>query len=1204
MNQNLLRTCGLLFLLCCVSWGMASSSIDVNKLYRIIPATQTSRSIERNSDMLTLSATDKNKTEQQWSIAYLSGSYRLLTPAQTHAVQATVNNTAAIVENNGSDEAQLWLIRSQGKYVRFIPANKQSHVLTLQDGKLVLLPADAVKQANSTYFVLEVAGNLNDVAKAEEAERRKNFWENETIFAQNKEKGHATFIPYPNTAAMQADRAFYQFPWERTQSAYYQLLNGDWKFSLVKEPSLRPLDFYKENTDQSGWDNIPVPSNWEMHGYDFPIYANVEFPHADTPPFINARKGFNDGGKNYGINPVGSYVRYFDVPAEWLGKRTFIHFGGIYSAAFVYLNGKYVGYTQGANNVAEFDLTPYLRAKGNKLAVQVFRWSDGSYLECQDMFRMSGIFRDVYVYNTPRVAVRDHYITSQLDAVNGYRTGRMNVRVEMDNRDRLKAEKEIVVRLLSPEEKLIAEQVKHIALGAQDSLQHVDFSFSLDNLFLWSAEIPTLYTVEIAQRSEGKEDMAFSTKYGFRDIEIKDRLVYINGQRVFFKGVNRHDTHPVHGRAVPVASMLQDVLLMKQNNINTIRTAHYPNDARMYAMYDYFGLYTMDEADLENHANQSISDMPSWIPSFVDRIDRMVLRDRNHPSVIFWSLGNEAGGGGNFKYCYEAAKALDSRPIHYEGTRDGTEIGGNRFSDMYSKMYPGMAWMNEYVSSVDKPLFICEYAHAMGNAIGNLKEYWESIEGSRATIGAAIWDWVDQAIYDPKEMKQGVFRLHTGYDYPGPHQGNFCSNGIVPPTRKESAKLAEVKAAHRFIDIRMVRVDEKQKSMIVSLNNKYNFLPLDGFYLTAEYLVDGHKVGKTYVGKLSAAPQTTTEVEIPLTDIKLAELRKAGKEVFVNIDIRLKNKQTWSEADRSMAHEQITLLERKGWMVNSNLRKDGDAFNISEVANSLIISNTLLKAAFDTRTGTMTQLLMNGTPVIAEGKGFEFDNHRWIENDRYQKTDAELNAEGTCRVEKRGKEIQVTTERKGKLCDTKIVYTFYRNGEVEMDTHFQPHTPDLRRAGLSAGINPAFEFVDYYAYGPWENYADRKDGVTVGRYEDKVEDMLGAYVKPQSSGNREGLRELSLTDSLGRGVKIMVDGRVSFSALPYTDEDLMKAKHTWELVKRPYIVLHLDAYARGVGNASCGYDVDTLPVYRVPQRALSYKLLLSPVKAKYKKGRK
>lgn len=741
------------------------------------------------------------------------------------------------------------------------------------------------------------------------ADRPKVYWEDETRFAENKEDGHATYLPYPNEQAMVDDRAFYDTPWVANRSESFRSLNGDWRFHFVPEPSQRPTDFYKEDYDVSGWATIPVPSNWEMQGYDRPIYANVEYPHANIPPFIDARRGFNDGGKNYGINPVGSYVRTFEVPENWTGKRTFIHFGGIYSAAFVYLNGKYVGYTQGANNVAEFDITSYLKRGKNRLAVQVFRWSDGSYLECQDMFRMSGIFRDVYLYNTPLVSVRDHYITASLDKQAAYRNGTMKVRLALDNRDRLKGTKEVMVRLFTPEGKLLTEAAKNIRYTDTQTLSTAEFEFPLNNLTLWTAETPELYTVHVVQRAAGKDEMAFSTKFGFRDIEIRGSLVYINGQRVFFKGVNRHDSHPLYGRAVTTESMLQDVLLMKQNNINTIRTSHYPNDAKMYTMFDYFGLYTMDEADLEDHANQSISDMPSWIPAFVDRIDRMILRDRNHPSVIFWSLGNEAGGGSNFQACYDAAKKLDSRPVHYEGTRDEKAYGGNRFSDLYSKMYPGMKWMNEHVNSFDKPMFICEYAHAMGNAIGNLKEYWESIESSTSTIGGAIWDWVDQAIYEPNEIKKGIYRLHTGYDFPGPHQGNFCSNGIIPATREESPKLKEVKAVYQYVHFGNCDINPKGKEVTVHLCNTYDFLSLDHFYLRWNAVVDGVELPADSINLSAVAPDDSLAINLKLNGITVKQAAKKGQELMLNVAVCLKEAQPWAPAGHLLSHYQYTLNE-------------------------------------------------------------------------------------------------------------------------------------------------------------------------------------------------------------------------------------------------------------------------------------------------------
>lgn len=1079
--------------------------------------------------------------------------------------------------------------------IRSVNPDKKAFVYAVSsDGRLKRIAAE--KAGEESWF---------RILSVEKPKLTAPYWEDETRFAEHKEQGHATFLPYPSVKEMLADRDFYQTPWVEPKSSSYLSLNGTWKFHFVKEPSLRPTDFYKMDFDVSDWDDIPVPSNWEMQGYDRPIYNNVEYPHANTPPFIKARPGFNDGGKNYGINPVGSYVRTFDLPEHWEGGRTFIHFGGIYSAAFVYLNGAYVGYTQGSNNDSEFDLTPYLHAGSNKLAVQVFRWSDGSYLECQDMFRMSGIFRDVYLYHTPQVAVRDHYITTtQLGGFDGAPEGKtaLNVRMTIDNRDRIAFQKKISVELYDEKERLItSNQVDVAAIGRAgvptDSVLICDVPLKIEgNVDLWSAEHPVLYTLRVVQYpidTKGEPEMAFSTKYGFRHIEIRNAQILVNGERVFFKGVNRHDTHPLFGRAVTTESMLRDVLLMKRNNINTIRTSHYPNAAKMYAMFDYYGLYCMDEADLEDHANQTISDKPSWIPAFVDRIDRMVLRDRNHPSVLFWSLGNEAGNGRNFQYCYDAARKLDSRPIHYEGTRNGLPYGGNTYSDMYSKMYPGMDWMAQYTSNMDKPMFICEYAHAMGNAIGNLSEYWEAIESSNTTAGGCIWDWVDQAIYEPKEIKDGTWegRLHTGYDFPGPHQGNFCSNGVIPATRNESAKLKEVKAAHQWIGFRLLDVDKSRNEVTLSLRNKYDFTDLDAFDLYAEVIRNGKLVQTKKVALDAVQPKDSVTIRIKLRKADLEKAERVGDEVLLNLRICRKKATRWSDTGHEEAVRQLVLVERSGLPV---LLPDGDKLTVSEEQGTFRVANSRLHACFDSATARLTSLVLDGREMIAEGLGFVYSNHRWIENDRFGSVDPKLAAGGSYKIEQSADgSVVVKTFRGSQLCPVNVTYTFYPQGVLDMDVTFDPQTDDLRRAGLVCMLKPEFSQVDYYAYGPWENYNDRKDGCLVGRYETTVDQMLSEYVKPQSMGNREGLRELKLTDEQGKGFCIQTEGTVSFSALRYTDADLMNAQHMWELVPRSYIVLHLDAALRGVGNASCGQNVDTLPKYRVPKKKLNYRLRIS-----------
>ena len=1072
-------------------------------------------------------------------------------------------------------KADTYVIQSANK-------GKQQNMYALRGGQLKAVPMNL--QDQTAWFTFETV---------EKPKIQAPYWEDETIFAENKEPAVATYMPYESEQAMLADKAYYKTPWTTPVNNRYLSLNGTWRFHFVSEPSQRPMDFWKEGYDVSAWDTIPVPSNWEMQGYDRPIYANVEYPHSNTPPYIKARPGFNDGGANYGINPVGSYVRTFQVPDNWDGRRTLIHFGGIYSAAFVWLNGQYVGYTQGANNVAEFDLTDFLHKGENTLAVQVFRWSDGSYLECQDMFRMSGIFRDVYLYNVPQLSIRDHYFTTELR--NNYQEATLNIALTFGSKgEPQEGKKTVEVSLYHPNGTLMDKATVEPVFYRHGTTE-CGMKFNLKQPKLWSAETPNLYTVHVVQKDEmGNEEMAFSDKVGFRSVEIRNSLVYINGKRVFFKGTNRHDTDPVYGRAVRTESMLRDVLLMKQNNINTVRTSHYPNAARMYAMFDYYGIYCVDEADLEDHANQSISDRKSWIPAFEDRIERMVMRDRNRASVIMWSLGNEAGNGENFGPCYNKAKSLDSRPVHYEGTRSNGNYGGGRFSDFYSKMYPGMAWMNQNTSNLDKPMFICEYAHAMGNAIGNLKEYWDIIEGSNSCIGGCIWDWVDQAIYEPREIKQGVYRLRTGYDFPGPHQGNFCSNGIIPATREESPKLAEVKAAHQFVKFELKQVNPAKNLAVVLLKNTYNFHDLSQYELVYDVVLNGRVAATKRLDLPAIAAGEQQEISLKLPKANLQKNSVKGNEVLLNLRVVYKKDQTFCKAGHSVAQAQFTLNERKALpaIAGKGDNKWGQTLAMHETR----LFNSNMTICIDNATGQLQSLAFNGKNVVANREGFIYDNHRWIENDRFTNTDNGLTGNATVQVTEENGLTVIKTRRDGTICATEVDYILYPQGMVDIVARFNPKNGEVRRAGLVCAIDSTYDQVDYYAYGPMENYCDRKDGATIGRYHTTVDEMLVHYAKPQSTGGREGLRELILRNKQGEGVKIETEGQVAFSALRYTDADLMNCNHIWELTKRPYTVLHLDAWTRGVGNASCGQDVNTLPQYRVPQQTLTYKLRISPLK--------
>lgn len=972
-----------------------------------------------------------------------------------------------------------------------------------------------------------MADNMMQCVEIDEADQRSWFtveqvdkpkisapiWEDETVFALNKLPGAATFMPYASEKEMLADKAYYQTPWTEPKSSLYQSLDGEWQFTFLgdasadfnaalmatvgdiqEDPSGRLADRHATGGSTNDlfvmlssvqWDKTPVPSCWEMQGYDRPIYCNVEYPHSNTPPFIKARPGYNDGGQNYCINPVGVYRRTVTVDEAWLqqtGRRSILHFGGIYSSAFVYLDGHFVGYTQGANNVSEFDVTPYLHQGQNQLTVVVHRWCDGSYLECQDMFRMSGIFRSVYIYNVPETAIMNHVVTTDVRGDEAF----VNVSCSMAGT----CDPHAVVRLFAPDGKKVAEGT---LLDGKASLR-------VPRPQLWSAELPALYTLHVVQSGEdGKDMIAFSTKVGIREVKIQNSLLYVNGKRVMLKGTNRHDTDPETGRTVSVASMLKDVLMMKQNNINTIRTSHYPNDARMYAMFDHYGLYVCDEADNEDHANQSISSMPSWIPSMVDRIERLVSRDINHPSVIMWSLGNEAGAGSNFKDCYEVAHQMDgTRPVHYEGTRIDKPYGGSAYSDFYSKMYPSMDWMKENTSNLDKPMFLCEYAHAMGNAIGNLPEYMQAMEESNATIGGCIWDWVDQAIYEPLELKQGIRRLHTGYDFPGPHQGNFCSNGIVTAERQYTAKLAEVKGAYQYIAFSMAN-DQ------LTLTNKYAFRSLKGLKAVCEVVVNGY-VKKTIKATLpDVKPGESHIITVP-ESVFLKAAKGSTGETVLRVRVIDPKATVSAPAGHELAHFQQQIF----------------------VGNDLPECPSLLMEAFD-----------------AEGLEFSFQNHRWIENDRFGDTNSADKAE------------------------VSVVYSKLAGDATDVIVTVTPRNGNLRRAGVACQLPAEFSQVKYYGDGPYENYPDRNAGVLMGRYQATVDALSEPYIKPQTTGDRF-VRELTLTDAAGHGYRIECPEGLYFSASRHTDADLMNARHQWELTPQPYIYLQLGRELRGLGNASCG----------------------------------
>ena len=1044
-----------------------------------------------------------------------------------------------------------------------------------------------------------------------EAPFDESWVENEKVFEHWKQKAHATFIPYSSTALMQKDDC-YKYPWLEPKHADVLSLNGDWKFHYTADRSKgRPGkdDFYADNADVSGWDNIRVPLNWEMAGYDVPVYNNVGYPFHNNPPFI---KAFDD---NFDKNPVGSYRRNFTLPENWKdGRRVFIHFDGACSAIVVWVNGQYAGYSQGANTDAEFDVTNYVRKGENNVSVRVYRWSDGSYLEGQDMWHLAGIHRDVYLVSTPRTFVFDHYITSSLNAASKYTKGSLDVALTVNNALCDKVTKNLEVELLDANNKLVASQNVQAVMTAKDS--HKTFNVKMEGLkglTPWSSENPYLYTVVVRQKQGDKEEMVFSTKYGFRSVEQRGNLIYVNGERVFFKGVNTQDIHPLLGHAIDTETMLKDVMLMKQANVNTVRTSHYPRQPRMYAMFDYYGLYCMDEADVECHNNQSLSDTPSWENAYVDRTERMVLRDRNHPSVVFWSLGNESGGGQNFQATYDCVKRLlpgRDNFVHYEGYNHG-----EKYSDFGSDMYPKVETVIKQSSGLHgKPYFICEYAHAMGQAVGNLQEYWDVIEKSTGIVGGCIWDWVDQGIYDTRRIKEhkplidsktGLHYYTSGYDYTRMNrgdngfQGDFMSNGIITPGREWTAKLEEVKYVYRDADF----VGFKNHKL--TLKNKSAFTDLaDAYTLTYRILADGKEVEKGAAAVPSCKPGATCDVDIPYTTAVSAD-----KEYVVELSLNLKNNASWAKKGYSMVATQFklgadaatasvpvadpTFVEQphgtlpvigklKGKLKIEGRKVVGKNFAISFAEN-----------------GTIADWTFNGKQIVMPEAGPDFNGFRRIANDNISLgatggvAENENKEEGAISGQKhlvkaptkQGKNVVVeTTVGNGK--DTHaIVYTIYPNGVVDMKVTFENSSVDTRRVGITMQFAPGMENVEYYAKGPWSNYIDRQRSSMLGRYTTTVDGMFEEQSAPQTMGDRQGLRNLKLSGN-GTSLDITVEGMLAFS-LSHVDDQQFNydvfygGKHPYDLTRSPQVFAHFDSWQRGIGNHSCGGD-SCLPQYQVP----------------------
>jgi len=765
-----------------------------------------------------------------------------------------------------------------------------------------------------------------------------NDIENPAIIGRNKLPQKSFAIPYANT-----EQAF-RNKWE--DSPFFKSLNGKWYFKYAERLDQRPVEFFKPGFDYSTWDKIPVPSNWELLGYGVPVYVNVhyEWTYDPQPPSIP-----------HDHNPSGSYLTTFEIPTHWKDHSVILHFGAVKSAMYIWINGHEAGYSQGSKLPAEFDITSFLKEGENTLAVQVFRWSDGSYLECQDFWRISGIERDVFLYAEPKINIHD--IHSHATLINDYRDGLLNLQVDLINSHNRKSPPvKIQVQLFgSDSNALVFQEERKVRIDAHEK-QTLQFRSFMRSPRIWSAETPELYKLVISLKDKkDRITQVKSTNVGFRTSEIKNGQLLVNGKPVILKGVNRHEHDPKTGHVISVSSMIEDIRLMKQNNINAVRTCHYPNDPRWYDLCDKYGLYVIDEANIESHGmgygEKSLAKNPAWELAHLERLKRMVERDKNHPSVIIWSLGNEAGDGVNFTACYNWVKHRDTtRPVQYERAL----LGPN--TDIYCPMYASVESIENYAQKrQERPLILCEYAHSMGNSTGNLKEYWEVIEKYDQLQGAFIWDWVDQGLL--KVTPDGKQYYGYGGDFGPedvPSDGNFCCNGLVSPDRSPHPALAEVKKVYQFVGIETINPLAGRFHII----NKYDFISLRPFYIQWKVKAEGKTLLEGIIDDLDIGPKESRTVTIDFTGLKM----ETGKEYFINFSVRTKSSDELIPKDFEIAGEQILI---PNYQPESLVKSERiPPLEISDLPDSYLFSGENFKITFSKTTGALTEWLINGESVI------------------------------------------------------------------------------------------------------------------------------------------------------------------------------------------------------------------------------------------------
>lgn len=985
-------------------------------------------------------------------------------------------------------------------------------------------------------------------------------WQSQYALGQNKVKPHSYVLPHnSNDEVREANHH---------SSPYFLDLNGKWKFNWTKDPDKRPKNFYKSDFYVGNWGDINVPGNWERQGYSYPIYVNETYEFDDklfnfkkNPPFVP-----------YHENEVGSYRKSFTLPQSWEGRRVVFCCEGATSFYYIWVNGEFVGYNQGSKTPAEWDITDKLKSGENTISMEVYRWSAGSYLECQDMWRMSGIERDVYLYSTPKQYIADFSATSTLDTQK-YRDGHFNLEVNVEGE---KLGSTVSYSLIDSDGKTILSEEKQIT-----EANKVSFKPSvISDVKAWSAEHPNLYTLAVKIKN-GASEYLTGSNIGFRTSEIKDGRLCINGQPILVKGVNRHSASQ-QGRTVSKELMIKDIELMKQLNINTVRNAHYPQDAYWYHLCDKYGLYMIDEANIESHGMgygaASLAKDTTWLSAHMDRTQRMYERVKNNPSIIIWSLGNEAGNGVNFEKTYDWLKAADkTRPVQYERAEE------NYNTDIYCRMYRSIDEIMKYVSRKDiyRPFILCEYVHAMGNSMGGLKDYWDVFETEPMAQGGCIWDWVDQSFYEVDE--NGKWFWTYGGDY-GPKDvpsfGNFSLNGVVTASRELRPHAQEVKKVYQNI-----KADYKgDKNLTLNVKNWYNFTNLNQYTLHWQIVTDLGEVIKEGTQVVECEPLQTAEIILGKVD-----LPKNSNEAYLNLSWTPNTSQPFIDTNYEVAYDQFVIEANPSYKYSYNATKGK--------ATILVDPET---GALKSYTFNNNELLASPITLSLYRPATDNDNRDaygarvWREiglNNLTQSLKSIKQSSNKTVVN-----VDVINTKNNIIGSGEFIYTLSKDGTLNINTTFNPDSSlvkSMARVGLTFRMSDTYQNLSYLGRGETETYADRKANGKIGIYHGSVESTFHCYATPQSSGNHTDMRWATLTNDSKFGLKFIGQKGFQFSASPYSDEVLEKATHINELERDGKITIHLDAEQAGVGTATCGPGV--LPKYRVPIQNYSFEFKLVPV---------